>query len=258
MKMWSLSFVQYLTAREEMKHLHTASLYARLWFLWSVHSIQSGDSCDTMIQMEREERQVGLGHSFTLSCRFSCVRPSDDLHWLKNGQSVANTTTDQSNFNFSLRIDAAEPQHSGKYHCQTQGASSNTVVIRVVDLSVRVSSAAVEVLEGDTVELSCTPASPLNATLFWAQGECEENRTVSQHRTLRISPVTIQHNTDYHCCCSIPTSPPLHRSQRVQVTVLRLQSILSCQLLWYLLCKAGIFLLLLATVIIILACRGHC
>ncbi|XP_035278631.1 peroxidasin homolog [Anguilla anguilla] len=234
------------------------SFYTQLWFLWSVHSFVISDSCDAKINMVRDVWQVGMGHNFTLICEFVCIPPSDTLHWYRGASSVLNQTTNQTNFTFPLHVERAGENHSGEYYCETHPpvVSSNTVFIRVVDLSLNVSSTSAEVFEGQTVEVNCTAVSPLNATLFWGRGGCDDRQKVNGSGTLRLSPATAQHRGDYYCCSSIPTLTPLHRFKKVQVTVLRPQGILQCQVLWYLMCKTGIFLIFSAAVFI-LACRGQ-
>ncbi|KAJ8356823.1 hypothetical protein SKAU_G00196170 [Synaphobranchus kaupii] len=243
-----------------MKHLNVSgSFYIRLWFLilLSVHSVTIRDSCDTKINMVRDEWYVGMGQNFTLMCEFVCVPPSYILQWCRNTSSLLNYSTNHTNYTFRLHVERAGKNDSGEYYCQTQPpvVSSNTVFIKVVDVFVNVSSTSVEVLEGQTAEVTCTAVSPLNATLFWGRGGCEERQKVNGNRTLQLSHAAVQHSGDYYCCCSIPTITSLHRSMKVQVTVLRPQGILQCQLVWYLMFKAGIFLLFST---VILTCRGHC
>ncbi|KAJ8393165.1 hypothetical protein AAFF_G00068480 [Aldrovandia affinis] len=158
-------------------NIRSVSFYSGLWFLWSA---KLSDSCDTTIKMLRDERHVGMGLNFTLTCEFICVRQFYILRWYRGTQIVSSVSTSQANYTFPLHVTHAGPNDSGEYYCRTEPpvTDSNTVFIRVLDLFVNVSSTALEVLEGETAKLSCM-ASALNATLFWARGGCEENHMLS-------------------------------------------------------------------------------
>ncbi|KAG7456518.1 hypothetical protein MATL_G00236780 [Megalops atlanticus] len=223
--------------------------------LWSVLLVQTSDSCSTTITMLRDERYVGLGQNFSLTCEFVCIRPSIRLQWYKDNQSLSSTSSSQPTYTLTLHVVGARQNHSGIYYCQTQPpiATGNNMVIEVVDLALRVSRSLVELLEGEALELNCTAVSPLNATLFWVRGDCADGHNVSSRETLLIFPVSVQDSGNYHCCGSIPTFTPLHRASRVQVTV-HDSGFLPHQLLLYLTSKA----LFAAAVILLVLCRGRC
>ncbi|XP_015220776.2 cell surface glycoprotein MUC18-like [Lepisosteus oculatus] len=243
-----------------------------LWVLWfSALSVDIRECCSPTIKRNREERLIGEGQAFNLSCHVSCIEPPQPLQWCKDAgrqcQIQLNETTGEQNYTFVLRVDRAALGHSGVYYCQSVHPEirSNPVILTVTRFQVNVSQDLVEVQEGQAVTINCTASfhhSFHNLTLFWSRGACQHwdaaNHTQGADLGFAWVPLTASQAGDYHCCASLPTHTPFRQSQAVRVTVTGPSWLPAYTLARYLVAKAGLFGLLLFTACAYVSCGNRC
>uniref|UniRef100_A0A8C1E9K7 Ig-like domain-containing protein n=1 Tax=Cyprinus carpio carpio TaxID=630221 RepID=A0A8C1E9K7_CYPCA len=133
------------------------------------------------------------GDSVTLSCS-SDSNPPAEISWFKEGTFVG------SGRNYSISNISSD--HSGEYKCKSRNQHgekySDAVTLNVMyppkNVSVSISSSG-EILEGDSVTLSCSSDSNPPAEISWFK----EGTFVGSGRNYSISNISSDHSGEYKC-----------------------------------------------------------
>ncbi|XP_026108203.1 Fc receptor-like protein 5 isoform X2 [Carassius auratus] len=133
------------------------------------------------------------GDSVTLICS-SDSNPPADINWFKGRMFVG------SGRNYS--ISKSSSNHSGEYKCKASNKHgekySDAVILNVMyppkSVSVSISPSG-EIVEGDSVTLSCSSDSNPPAEITWFK----EGRFLGSGRIYRISNISSNHSGEYKC-----------------------------------------------------------
>ncbi|XP_026107244.1 hemicentin-1-like isoform X2 [Carassius auratus] len=137
--------------------------------------------------------EIVEGDSVTLICS-SDSNPPADINWFKGRMFVG------SGRNYS--ISKSSSNHSGEYKCKASNKHgekySDAVILNVMyppkSVSVSISSSG-EIVEGDSVTLSCSSDSNPPAEINWFK----EGRFLGSGRIYRISNISSNHSGEYKC-----------------------------------------------------------
>uniref|UniRef100_A0A8C1B0I0 Ig-like domain-containing protein n=1 Tax=Cyprinus carpio carpio TaxID=630221 RepID=A0A8C1B0I0_CYPCA len=138
--------------------------------------------------------EIVEGDSVTLSCS-SDSNPPADISWFKGGKFVG------SGRNYS--ISKISSNHSGEYKCMSRNQHgekySDIVMLNVMyaprNAVVSIIGPSGEILEGDSVTLSCSSDSNPPAEISWFK----EGRFVGSGRNYSISNISSDHSGEYKC-----------------------------------------------------------
>ncbi|XP_016119820.1 B-cell receptor CD22-like, partial [Sinocyclocheilus grahami] len=137
--------------------------------------------------------EIVEGDSVTLSCS-SDSNPPAEISWFKGGTIVGSGRI--------YSISNISSDHSGEYKCKSRNKhgekDSDTVTLNITypPKSVSVSiSPSDEIVEGDSVTLSCSSDSNPPAEIIWFKGEA----FVGSGRIYSISKISSDHSGEYKC-----------------------------------------------------------
>ncbi|XP_058626176.1 B-cell receptor CD22-like [Onychostoma macrolepis] len=149
----------------------------------------------TDLQVESPER-VTEGDSVRLTCKSSCaLTDGATFIWYRNSQLLTKGTTENK-----LILSQVRREDKGNYKCAVHGHNhtSTTVYLNVTyppkSVSVSISPSG-EIVEGDSVTLSCSSDSNPPAEISWFKG-----RTfVGSGKIYSISKISSDHSGEYKC-----------------------------------------------------------
>ncbi|XP_058625670.1 sialoadhesin-like isoform X3 [Onychostoma macrolepis] len=150
----------------------------------------------TDIQVESPER-VTEGDSVRLTCKSSCaLTDGATFIWYRNSQPL----TERRDRNNQLLLQSVRREDAGRYSCALHGY---TYISPAVYLSVTfppkgafvVVSTSGEIVEGDSVTLSCSSDSNPPAEISWFKG----GMFVGSGRIYSISNISSDHSGEYKC-----------------------------------------------------------
>uniref|UniRef100_A0A8C1MMX1 B-cell receptor CD22 n=1 Tax=Cyprinus carpio TaxID=7962 RepID=A0A8C1MMX1_CYPCA len=150
----------------------------------------------TDLQVEAPER-VTEGDSVRLTCKSSCARTDRATFiWYRNSQPL----TERRDRNNQLLLQSVRREDAGRYSCALQEHTyiSPAVQLSVTyppkSVSVSISSSG-EIVEGDSVTLSCSSDSNPPANISWFK----EGTFVGSGRIYSISKISSDHSGEYKC-----------------------------------------------------------
>ncbi|XP_058625758.1 B-cell receptor CD22-like [Onychostoma macrolepis] len=150
----------------------------------------------TDLQVESPER-VTEGDSVRLTCKSSCaLTEGATFIWYRNSQPL----TERRDRNNQLLLQSVRREDAGRYSCALHG---HTYISPAVQLSVTYAPKSVsvsispsgEIVEGDSVTLSCSSDSNPPAEISWFKGET----FVGSGRIYSISKISSDHSGEYKC-----------------------------------------------------------
>ncbi|KAF4118138.1 hypothetical protein G5714_000189 [Onychostoma macrolepis] len=150
----------------------------------------------TDLQVESPER-VTEGDSVRLTCKSSCaLTDGATFIWYRNSQPL----TERRDRNNQLLLQSVRREDAGRYSCALQG---HTYISPAVQLSVTYPpnsgsvsiSPSGEIVEGDSVTLSCSSDSNPPAEISWFKG----GTFVGSGRIYSISKISSDHSGEYKC-----------------------------------------------------------
>ncbi|XP_058625749.1 B-cell receptor CD22-like [Onychostoma macrolepis] len=150
----------------------------------------------TDLQVESPER-VTEGDSVRLTCKSSCaLTDGATFIWYRNSQPL----TERRDRNNQLLLQSVRREDAGRYNCALHG---HTYISPAVQLSVRYPpvnpvifiSPSGEIVEGDSVTLSCSSDSNPPAEISWFKG----GTTVGSGKIYSISKISSDHSGEYKC-----------------------------------------------------------
>uniref|UniRef100_A0A8C1MLM3 B-cell receptor CD22 n=1 Tax=Cyprinus carpio TaxID=7962 RepID=A0A8C1MLM3_CYPCA len=150
----------------------------------------------TDLQVEAPER-VTEGDSVRLTCKSSCARTDRATFiWYRNSQPL----TERRDRNNQLLLQSVRREDAGRYSCALQ---EHTYISPAVQLSVTYPPKSVsvsispsgEIVEGDSVTLSCSSDSNPPAEINWFK----EGTFVGSGRIYSISKISSDHSEEYKC-----------------------------------------------------------
>ncbi|XP_050976476.1 B-cell receptor CD22-like [Labeo rohita] len=148
------------------------------------------------LQVESPER-VTEGGNVTLTCKSSCtLTDRATFIWYRNSQPL----TERRDRNNELLLQSVRREDAGRYSCALHGHTyiSPAVHLNVTYAPKRVSvsiSPSGEIVEGDSVNLSCSSDSNPPAKLDWFKGKM----FVASGRIYSISKISSDHSGKYKC-----------------------------------------------------------
>uniref|UniRef100_A0A672L0H6 B-cell receptor CD22 n=1 Tax=Sinocyclocheilus grahami TaxID=75366 RepID=A0A672L0H6_SINGR len=150
----------------------------------------------TDLQVEAPER-VTEGDSVRLTCKSSCsLTDRATFIWYRNSQPL----TERRDRNNQLLLQSVRREDAGRYSCALHGHSyiSPAVHLSVMyppkNISVSISPSG-EIVEGDSVTLSCSSDSNPPAEISWFKG----GTIVGSGRIYSISKISSDHSGEYKC-----------------------------------------------------------
>ncbi|KAL1281335.1 hypothetical protein QQF64_000138, partial [Cirrhinus molitorella] len=150
----------------------------------------------TDLQVESPER-VTEGDSVRLTCKSSCtLTDRATFIWYRNSQPL----TERRDTNNELLLQSVRREDAGRYSCALHGHTyiSPAVHLNVTyapkNVSVSISPSG-EIVEGDSVTLSCSSDSNPPAEISWLKGET----FVGSGRIYSISNISSDHSGEYKC-----------------------------------------------------------
>ncbi|XP_050957592.1 B-cell receptor CD22-like [Labeo rohita] len=150
----------------------------------------------TDLQVESPER-VTEGDSVRLTCKSSCtLTDRATFIWYRNSQPL----TERRDRNNELLLQSVRREDAGRYSCALHGHTyiSPAVHLNVMYAPKRVSvsiSPSGEIVEGDSVNLSCSSDSNPPAKLDWFKGKM----FVASGRIYSISKISSDYSGEYKC-----------------------------------------------------------
>ncbi|XP_016117918.1 B-cell receptor CD22-like [Sinocyclocheilus grahami] len=150
----------------------------------------------TDLQVEAPER-VTEGDSVRLTCKSSCaLTDRATFIWYRNSQPL----TERRDRNNQLLLQSVRREDAGRYSCALQ---EHTYISPAVHLSVTYPPKSVsvsispsgEIVEGDSVALSCSSDSNPPAEISWFKG----GTIVGSGRIYSISKISADHSGEYKC-----------------------------------------------------------
>uniref|UniRef100_A0A8C1XRY2 B-cell receptor CD22 n=1 Tax=Cyprinus carpio TaxID=7962 RepID=A0A8C1XRY2_CYPCA len=150
----------------------------------------------TDLQVESPER-VTEGDSVRLTCKSSCaLTDRATFIWYRNSQPL----TERRDRNNQLLLQSVRREDAGRYSCALQ---EHTYISPAVQLSVTYPPKSVsvsispsgEIVEGDSVTLSCSSDSNPPAGISWFKGKT----FVGSGRIYSISKISSDHSGEYKC-----------------------------------------------------------
>uniref|UniRef100_A0A9J8C2D2 B-cell receptor CD22 n=1 Tax=Cyprinus carpio carpio TaxID=630221 RepID=A0A9J8C2D2_CYPCA len=150
----------------------------------------------TDLQVESPER-VTEGDSVRLTCKSSCaLTDRATFIWYRNSQPL----TERRDRNNQLLLQSVRREDAGRYSCALQ---EHTYISPAVQLNVTYPpkdsfvevSPSVEIVEGDSVTLSCSSDSNPPAEISWFK----EGTFVGSGRIYSISNISSNHSGEYKC-----------------------------------------------------------
>ncbi|KAF4118135.1 hypothetical protein G5714_000186 [Onychostoma macrolepis] len=150
----------------------------------------------TDLQVESPER-VTEGDSVRLTCKSSCaLTEGATFIWYRNSQPL----TERRDRNNQLLLQSVRREDAGRYSCALHG---HTYISPAVQLSVTYAPKSVsvsispsgEIVEGDSVTLSCSSDSNPPAEISWFKG----GTFVGSGRIYSISNISSDHSGEYKC-----------------------------------------------------------
>ncbi|XP_062391049.1 sialoadhesin-like [Sardina pilchardus] len=188
-----------------------------------------------------EEAVVGNQNLIKVTCITSCSLGSQYV-WYKNGQTLRSKTT------VSILLDSTRPSEEGSYSCAVKGHEghrSDAVCAPAQQCwGVTYSSNSICVLEGSSVDISCTYKYPRDqdiTTTFWFnnrntshhledirldkdyQNHTEYLRNERNSCTLRLKGIRESHSGEYGFRCSTEQGESYSGLPGVNITVTALQ-----------------------------------
>uniref|UniRef100_A0A8C2C641 Ig-like domain-containing protein n=1 Tax=Cyprinus carpio TaxID=7962 RepID=A0A8C2C641_CYPCA len=148
------------------------------------------------LQVEAPER-VTEGHNVGLTCKSSCtLTDRATFIWYRNSQPL----TERRDRNNQLLLQSVRREDAGRYSCALHGHSyispavylSVTYPPKIVSVSISPSG---EIVEGDSVTLSCSTDSNPPAEIIWFKG----GTFVGSGRIYSISKISSDHSEEYKC-----------------------------------------------------------
>ncbi|XP_073698603.1 sialoadhesin-like [Garra rufa] len=150
----------------------------------------------TDLQVESPER-VTEGDSVRLTCKSSCtLTDRATFIWYRNSQPL----TERRDTNNQLLLQSVRREDAGRYSCALHGHTyiSPDVHLNVMyppkNISVSISPSG-EMVEGDSVTLSCSSDSNPPAEISWFKG----GTFVGSGRIYNISKISSDHSGEYKC-----------------------------------------------------------
>uniref|UniRef100_A0A673K2Y7 B-cell receptor CD22 n=1 Tax=Sinocyclocheilus rhinocerous TaxID=307959 RepID=A0A673K2Y7_9TELE len=150
----------------------------------------------TDLQVEAPER-VTEGHNVSLTCKSSCtLTDRATFIWYRNSQPL----TERRDGNNQLLLQSVRREDAGRYSCALHGHSYISPAARLSvtyppqGAFVAVSPSA-EIVEGDSVTLSCSSDSNPPAEISWFKGR----KFVGSGRIYSISNISSDHSGEYKC-----------------------------------------------------------
>uniref|UniRef100_A0A671MAI6 B-cell receptor CD22 n=1 Tax=Sinocyclocheilus anshuiensis TaxID=1608454 RepID=A0A671MAI6_9TELE len=150
----------------------------------------------TDLQVESPER-VTEGDSVRLTCKSSCaLTDRATFIWYRNSQPL----TERRDRNNQLLLQSVRREDAGRYSCALHGHTyiSPAVYLNVTyppkSVSVSISPSG-EIVEGDSVTLSCSSDSNPPAEISWFKG----GMFVGSGRIYSISKISSDHSGEYKC-----------------------------------------------------------
>uniref|UniRef100_A0A8C1PE89 B-cell receptor CD22 n=1 Tax=Cyprinus carpio TaxID=7962 RepID=A0A8C1PE89_CYPCA len=150
----------------------------------------------TDLQVEAPER-VTEGDSVRLTCKSSCALTDRATYiWYRNSQPL----TERRDRNNQLLLQSVRREDAGRYSCALQ---EHTYISPAVQLNVTYPPKSVsvsispsgEIVEGDSVTLSCSSDSNPPAEISWFKG----GTFVGSGRIYSISNISSNHSEEYKC-----------------------------------------------------------
>ncbi|XP_042572031.1 B-cell receptor CD22-like [Cyprinus carpio] len=150
----------------------------------------------TDLQVESPER-VTEGDSVRLTCKSSCaLTDRTTFIWYRNSQPL----TERRDRNNQLLLQSVRREDAGRYSCALQ---EHTYISPAVQLNVTYPPKSVsvsispsgEIVEGDSVTLSCSSDSNPPAEIIWFKGRA----SVVSGRIYSISKISSDHSGEYKC-----------------------------------------------------------
>uniref|UniRef100_A0A672M7L1 Ig-like domain-containing protein n=1 Tax=Sinocyclocheilus grahami TaxID=75366 RepID=A0A672M7L1_SINGR len=150
----------------------------------------------TDLQVEAPER-VTEGHNVSLTCKSSCtLTDRATFIWYRNSQPL----TERRDGNNQLLLQSVRREDAGRYSCALHGHiyTSPDVQLNVryppVNPVIFISPSG-EIVEGDSVTLSCSSDANPPAEISWFKG----GRFVGSGRIYSISNIRSDHSGEYKC-----------------------------------------------------------
>uniref|UniRef100_A0A672LT11 B-cell receptor CD22 n=1 Tax=Sinocyclocheilus grahami TaxID=75366 RepID=A0A672LT11_SINGR len=150
----------------------------------------------TDLQVEAPER-VTEGHNVSLTCKSSCtLTDRATFIWYRNSQPL----TERRDGNNQLLLQSVRREDAGRYSCALHGHSYISPAARLsVSYPPQGAFVAVspsgEIVEGDSVTLSCSSDANPPAEISWFKG----GRFVGSGRIYSISNISSDHSGEYKC-----------------------------------------------------------
>ncbi|KAL1281361.1 hypothetical protein QQF64_000164 [Cirrhinus molitorella] len=150
----------------------------------------------TDLQVESPER-VTEGDSVRLTCKSSCtLTDRATFIWYRNSQPL----TERRDTNNELLLQSVRREDAGRYSCALHGHTSISPAVHLnvmyapKSISVSISPSG-EIVEGDSVTLSCSSDSNPPAEISWFKG----GTFVGSGRIYSISKISSDHSGEYKC-----------------------------------------------------------
>ncbi|KAF4118132.1 hypothetical protein G5714_000183 [Onychostoma macrolepis] len=150
----------------------------------------------TDLQVESPER-VTEGDSVRLTCKSSCaLTDGATFIWYRNSQPL----TERRDRNNQLLLQSVRREDAGRYSCALHGhiyispAVQLSVTYPPKCVSVSISPSG-EIVEGDSVTLSCSSDSNPAAEISWFKG----GTSIGSGRIYSISKIRSDHSGEYKC-----------------------------------------------------------
>ncbi|XP_016115625.1 B-cell receptor CD22-like [Sinocyclocheilus grahami] len=150
----------------------------------------------TDLQVEAPER-VTEGHNVSLTCKSSCtLTDRATFIWYRNSQPL----TERRDGNNQLLLQSVRREDAGRYSCALHGhsyispAAQLSVTYAPKNVSVFINGSG-EIVEGDSVTLSCSSDSNPPAEISWFKG----GTFVGSGRIYSISNISSDHSGEYKC-----------------------------------------------------------
>ncbi|XP_016117232.1 B-cell receptor CD22-like [Sinocyclocheilus grahami] len=150
----------------------------------------------TDLQVEAPER-VTEGHNVSLTCNSSCtLTDRATFIWYRNSQPL----TERRDGNNQLLLQSVRREDAGRYSCALHGHSyispaAQLSVTYPPESPVISISPSGEIVEGDSVTLSCSSDANPPAEISWFKG----GRFVGSGRIYSISNISSDHSGEYKC-----------------------------------------------------------
>ncbi|XP_042573236.1 B-cell receptor CD22-like isoform X2 [Cyprinus carpio] len=151
----------------------------------------------TDLQVESPER-VTEGQNVSLTCKSSCALTDRATYaWYRNSQPL----TERRDRNNQLLLQSVRREDAGRYSCAVQehNLTSPEVQLNVTfepsSVSVSIISPSGEIVEGDSVTLSCSSDSNPPAEISWFK----EGTFVGSGSIYSISKISSDHSGEYKC-----------------------------------------------------------